>query len=172
MKKKFINGILMAALMFAATSSFVSCKDNIDDELPPIYNALAQRSSELQDKIDSLKKVIDEIEPTIYNITNHYDTTINNIYNYIDTTVTTILSEDRARINAVESMAVDVSSYAHTNITNFGNRLDGSLNQFNNTQQTLITNWDERDVVIARALSQHDASILNLISRVTALENR
>ena len=61
MKKKFINGILMAALLFAATSSFVSCKDNIDDELPPIYNALAQKSSDLQAKIDSLKKVIDDL---------------------------------------------------------------------------------------------------------------
>ncbi len=31
MKKKIINGFLMAALMLTATTSFVSCKDNVDD---------------------------------------------------------------------------------------------------------------------------------------------
>ena len=31
MKKKIINGILMAAMLFAGTTSFVSCKDNVDD---------------------------------------------------------------------------------------------------------------------------------------------
>ena len=87
MKKKFINGILMVALLFAATSSFVSCKDNIDDELPPIYNALAQRSSDLQAKIDSLKKVIEdlEIKQEYYNY--YFDTTINNYFTNIDTTI-------------------------------------------------------------------------------------
>ena len=77
MKKKFIHGILMVAFLFAATSSFVSCKDNIDDELPPVYNALAQRSSDLQAKIDSLKKVIEdlEIKQEYYNY--YFDTTIN-----------------------------------------------------------------------------------------------
>ena len=31
MKKKIINGILMSALLLAGTTSFVSCKDNVDD---------------------------------------------------------------------------------------------------------------------------------------------
>ena len=31
MKKKIINGILLVAMLFAATTSFVSCKDNVDD---------------------------------------------------------------------------------------------------------------------------------------------
>ena len=87
MKKKFINGILMAALLFAATSSFVSCKDNIDDELPPIYNALAQKSSDLQAKIDSLKKVIDDLEVKQEYYNYYFDTTINNYFTNIDTTI-------------------------------------------------------------------------------------
>ena len=33
MKKKIINGILLVAMLFAATTSFVSCKDNVDDNL-------------------------------------------------------------------------------------------------------------------------------------------
>ena len=74
MKKKFINGILMAALMFAATSSFVSCKDNIDDDISPIYNALAQRSANLQAQIDSLKKVISDNEAKLNNLIVRFDT--------------------------------------------------------------------------------------------------
>ena len=76
MKKKFINGFLMVALLFAATSSFVSCKDNIDDEISPIYNALAQRSADLQAQIDSLKKVIVDIKTTQDNLIQRFDTIV------------------------------------------------------------------------------------------------
>ena len=40
MKKKIINGILLAAMLFAGTTSFVSCKDNVDDELVPVWTDL------------------------------------------------------------------------------------------------------------------------------------
>ena len=116
MKKKFINGILMAAFMFAATSSFVSCKDNIDDELPPVYNALAQKSSELQDKIDSLKKVIDDLEVNVTYIENYYDTTINNIYNYIDTTVIKQIYYLDSTINIINNDIQNITEQV-TNIT-------------------------------------------------------
>ena len=76
MKKKFINGFLMVALLFAATSSFVSCKDNIDDEISPIYNALAQRTADLQAQIDSLKKVIVDIQTTTDNLIQRFDTIV------------------------------------------------------------------------------------------------
>ena len=74
MKKKFINGFLMVALLFAATSSFVSCKDNIDDDISPIYNALAQRSADLQAQIDSLKKVISDNEAKLNTLIVRFDT--------------------------------------------------------------------------------------------------
>ena len=81
MKKKFINGFLMVAMLFATTSLFVSCKDNIDDELSDVYSNLGKKSSELQGKIDNLQgevgnlqgktadlqRQIDEIEPYIDN---------------------------------------------------------------------------------------------------------
>lgn len=66
----------MVALLFAATSSFVSCKDNIDDDISPIYNALAQRSAELQAQIDSLKKVISDNEVRLNNLIVRFDTII------------------------------------------------------------------------------------------------
>ena len=69
MKKKFINGFLMVAMLFATTSSFVSCKDNVDDDLSDVYANLGKKSSELQDKINSvqndLQNQINNIKPII-----------------------------------------------------------------------------------------------------------
>ena len=55
MKKKIINGFLMAALMLTATTSFVSCKDNVDDEMVGVYNNLAQQKTALEKKISDLE---------------------------------------------------------------------------------------------------------------------
>jgi len=49
MKKKIINGMLMAAFLFAGTTSFVSCKDNIDDELVPVHQDLATLDNKLKE---------------------------------------------------------------------------------------------------------------------------
>lgn len=128
---------------------------------------------------------------------NRLDASITNLTSYIDTTVTQILSTDRARINAIESLAVDTSAYVHDTLLAYGIHLDSSLNQYDSHLDASLNEYDsyindtlnqfgahldaslsqyyvafdERDVVIARALTQHDASILNLIARVTALEN-
>jgi hypothetical protein len=59
MKKKIINGILMAALMLTATTSFVSCKDNVDDELTAVYSNLAAQKTALETKINDLRTELD-----------------------------------------------------------------------------------------------------------------
>ena len=171
---------------------------------------------------------------------NRLDASITNLTDYIDTTVSQILSTDRARINAIESLAIDTSVFAHQIEINVNNklvqidssfnafttalntRIDTSLNQLFDGIETrdvviaqsltqmnssivyavttvdnkvtqidssfgslstalntridtslnqLFDSIDGRDVVVARALTQHDASILDLIARVTALEN-
>ena len=55
MKKKIINGILMVALLFAATTSFVSCKDNVDDEITAVYANLAKQKTTLEDQLNALQ---------------------------------------------------------------------------------------------------------------------
>lgn len=55
MKKKIINGFLMAALMLTATTSFVSCKDNVDDEMVGVYNNLAAQKAALEKRISDLE---------------------------------------------------------------------------------------------------------------------
>lgn len=51
MKKKIINGILLVALVFAASSAFVSCKDNDSDVKTELYAKIA----DLQQQINDLK---------------------------------------------------------------------------------------------------------------------
>ena len=55
MKKKIINGILMVALLFAATTSFVSCKDNVDDEITAVYANLAKQKTTLEEQLSALQ---------------------------------------------------------------------------------------------------------------------
>ena len=145
MKKKFINGILMVAMIFATTSSFVSCKDNIDDEISPIYANLGKKSAELQEKIDSLKKQIDEIQPEIINIENHYDTTITNIYNYIDTTIINkydVKIDSIYEIMEVINQEIINQTISIDSITNVLNHIDVHINNVGDTVNILWTRVD------------------------------
>ena len=145
MKKKFINGILMVAMVFATTSSFVSCKDNIDDEISPIYANLGKKSAELQEKIDSLKKQIDEIQPEIINIENHYDTTITNIYNYIDTTIINkydVQIDSIYEIMQVINQQIINQTISVDSITNVINHIDVHINNVGDSVNILWTRVD------------------------------
>ena len=145
MKKKFINGILMAALMFAATSSFVSCKDNIDDELTDVYAQLGKKSSDLQGKINDLQQQVDNIKPEIINIENHYDTTINNIYQFIDTAIIAKHNEEIQKIDStlqIINQQITNQTLAIDEINNELNSIDIRLNGVGDSVSTLWTRVD------------------------------
>ena len=67
MKKKIINGILLVAMLFAATTSFVSCKDNVDDEILPVYAQLTQTKNDLSTRISSLEGQIASLQSELNN---------------------------------------------------------------------------------------------------------
>ena len=58
MKKKIINGILMSALLLAGTTSFVSCKDNVDD----VETGIRFDMSTMDKEIDALENRIAILE--------------------------------------------------------------------------------------------------------------
>ena len=58
MKKKIINGILMSALLLAGTTSFVSCKDNVDD----VETGIRFDMSTMDKEIDALETRIAILE--------------------------------------------------------------------------------------------------------------
>ena len=62
MKKKIINGILMSALLLAGTTSFVSCKDNVDDVATNIYKDLDKVKNDLQLQVDALGTRLTSLE--------------------------------------------------------------------------------------------------------------
>ena len=87
MKKKIINGILMSALLLAGTTSFVSCKDNVDDVETGIRKDMETLRSGLQSKIDGLEDrveileanqvSVDQLNEAIKNLRNEINTALN-----------------------------------------------------------------------------------------------
>lgn len=154
MKKKFINGILMVAMLFAATSSFVSCKDNIDDDLSPVYAQLSKKSADLQAKIDSLKKEMDEKQYIINEYITNIDTTIINNFYDIDTTIINVienLDSVKQAVNVINEQIINHNQQI-TNLTlsldSIGNVLNSYEIRINNMGDSVNTLWARVDSII------------------------
>ena len=140
MKKKFINGILMVAMIFATTSSFVSCKDNVDDDLSGVYANLSKRSADLQNKINDLQTQINNIEPEfIQNIYNYGDTIIQQITQRFDTTI----------VQQVEDLSDEIQ-IINENITNMTLEIDEINNKLDNIDNRINIVGDSVNVLWAR----------------------
>ena len=153
MKKKFINGILMVAMLFATTSSFVSCKDNIDDDLSPVYAQLSKKSADLQAKIDSLKKEMDEKQYIINEYITNIDTTIINNFYDIDTTIINVfenLDSVKEAVNVINEQ-INIHNQQITNITLAVDSIDNVLksyeNRINNMGDSVNTLWSRVDSI-------------------------
>ena len=149
MKKKFINGFLMVAMVFATTSSFVSCKDNIDDDLSDVYAQLGKRSSELQIKINDLQDQIDNIEPKI--IQYYTENVYNEITQIIDADVEAIQNDYNSKFETVNN-ELNTINEAITNMTleidEINNRLDKVDNRINNVSDSVSTLWARVDSIL------------------------
>ena len=152
MKKKFINGFLMVAMLFATTSSFVSCKDNVDDDLSDVYNNLGKKSSELQDKINSvqndLQKQINEIEPLIIE---YGDTFINNVTEIIQFNVDSICNDYNTKIDNI-NQDLEIINQQITNqtlaIDSINNALNYIDNRINNVGDSVNILWARVDSIV------------------------
>ncbi len=154
MKKKFINGFLMVAMLFAATSSFVSCKDNVDDDISPIYAQLSKKSADLQAKIDSLKKEMDEKQYIINEYITNIDTTIINNFYDIDTTIINVienLDSVKEAVNVINQQIINQNQQI-TNLTLSLDSIDNVLNSYenriNNMGDSVNTLWTRVDSII------------------------
>lgn len=148
MKKKFINGFLMVAMLFATTSSFVSCKDNIDDDLSPVYANLGKKSAELQDKINNLQSQIDAIEPEIINyITNYGDTIINNITQKIDTQIIKRYDVKLDSVNQVLQVINNQITNQSLTIDSITNALSVIDNRIIGISDSVKTLWERVDEI-------------------------
>ena len=122
MKKKIINGILMVALLFAATTSFVSCKDNVDDELVAVYAQLAKQKADLQAQIDSYQTQIDALKQK----DQLQDAAIDNLQDEIDDlqdqldAINSQIAEQSAAIDEIKNRLDEVE----TDIDQLGEAID------------------------------------------------
>ena len=60
MKKKFINGLLLAALFVGFTGSMVSCKDYDDEKLGGVIGSLSNLELSLKDALEAQKKALQD----------------------------------------------------------------------------------------------------------------
>ena len=105
MKKKIINGILLVAMLFAATTSFVSCKDNVDDEILPVYAQLTKDKNELSGRIATLEGQISTLQSELNN-TKADVTTIKGQIAELQSDVNDL----KSRLAAVESQIATLSA--------------------------------------------------------------
>ena len=121
MKKKIINGILMAAMLFAGTTSFVSCKDNVDDEISGVYQNLDKVRANLQQQIDDavtrigvLEGRCDALDDSVKNIRRDLIATqgrVNSLEGRMDVVEDSIKSYNN-RINAINDRIDDLIANA------------------------------------------------------------
>ena len=120
MKKKIINGILMAAMLFAGTTSFVSCKDNVDDVASGIYKDLDKVKNDLQSQIDalagrvsSLEGRMDAVEARVTSLEKEVEQIKKDI-KALDNRVTNLEEEQqklKARMDAAEAKIAELEDY-------------------------------------------------------------
>ena len=109
MKKKIINGILLVAMLFAATTSFVSCKDNVDDQLVGVYDQLTKDKNELSGRIATLEGQIGTLQSELNN-TKADVTTIKGQIAELQSDVNDL----KGRLAAVESQIATLSADVDT----------------------------------------------------------
>ena len=179
------DGLLSANSSISGLRNDVSTVDNkiviydtsLRSDVSTLATTLTTHLNEFDTSVRNHFASLDDSVGYLRTERNRLDASIVSLTNYIDTTVTEILSTDRARINAIESLAIDTSVYVHDTLTAYNNRLNSSLNQINSRIDTSLNQFDshldaslsqyydafdEYGVVVARALSQHDSSILAL----------
>ena len=126
MKKKIINGILMAAMLFAGTTSFVSCKDNVDDEISGVYQNLDKVRANLQQQIDDavdrigvLEGRCDALDDSVKNIRRDLIATQGRV-NSLETRMTAAEDSIKSynnRINAINERIDDLLANALYGVT-------------------------------------------------------
>ena len=167
MKKKIINGFLMAAMLLTATTSFVSCKDNVDDELVLVYkdlskveNDLKARLSDLEGKLSTLQTQVEQNKTDIANMKtdiSNIKTQITNIQTEI-TNIKTQLTEVENKISALDSRVTVVEEdlkkltervdNLEKEMQEMENRIYEAIKQIitdvtvNNTINRVIGTWD------------------------------
>lgn len=158
MKRKFINGLLLVALMFASTSAFVSCKDYEEENYSDLLSKLGDTNKSLKDYVDgkiaALQGEIDAmklaLQPTRDSLKWAYDSVGRVKSCYCD------LSKIGARIDSLNAVLAAIPD-----------------NQGNTWTLVTIANALEQAQADLASLYRIDAATFqSVLDRLTALENK
>lgn len=158
MKRKFINGLLLVALMFASTSAFVSCKDYEEENYSDLLSKLGDTNKSLKDYVDvkiaALQGEIDAmklaLQPTRDSLKWAYDSVGRVKSCYCD------LSRIGARIDSLNAVLAAIPD-----------------NQGNSWTLVTIANALEQAQADLASLYRIDAATFqNVLDRLTTLENK
>lgn len=134
MKKKIINGILMAALLLAGTTSFVSCKDNVDDVENGIRKDMETLRSGLQTTLDGLETRVGILEANQVNVDD-----LNKAINDLRAEIQTKLN-DKADKKDVDKAVNDLKAEIA--------RLEGEIKKLSKTMVTGVVIQETLDCVV------------------------
>jgi hypothetical protein len=122
MKKKIINGILMSALLLAGTTSFVSCKDNVDDVETEIRTDMQALKSGLETQLSQLEQRVGILEQNQVSV-DQLNKAINDL---------------RTEINNSLSGKAD-KSYVDDKVKALQDQIDALTKKINELSKTMVT---------------------------------
>lgn len=125
MKKHFINGLLILAMIFVSVGTFSSCKDNIEDDMSKVETNLQDKITGLENRINTLQELI---ENSKCNCASKWA--------QIEETIRQLNEADKNNAKEIEALKGQLNNL----LSQFGT-LQGQVNsltaQFNNLQSTL-----------------------------------
>ncbi len=179
MKKKFINGLLLAGLVVGFTGSMVSCKDYDDEKIGALEGVVADKEKSLQDlieaqrvdlqnQINSLKSQIDncketcaEFRTTVENKFKEYNTLIQNLENKFNDYYTKQETEKRlaeVKQEILDLLNAEAIAKAVADQLNAGNQLlEGALETYFGRSATIK---DIKDAIVRIDNTMNDVRAL------------
>jgi hypothetical protein len=126
MKKKIINGILMSALLLAGTTSFVSCKDNVDDVETGIRTDMQTLKSGLETQLAQLEQRVGILEQNQVSV-DQLNKAINDLRNEINNTLNTELAKKADK------------TYVDEKVKGLQDQIDLLIAKVNELSKTMVT---------------------------------
>lgn len=137
MKKKFINGFFMVALLFVAVGSFVSCKDTDEDAIAELRGELQRQNATLEELI---KAQVATLEGKITNLENAKaacEKECNDIKTRLDAVENTIKNTKHLTKEEADSYYVQIEVYTRkiAELEAAIAKLDGVLDAINSLKE-------------------------------------
>ena len=126
MKKKIINGILMSALLLAGTTSFVSCKDNVDDVETGIRTDMQTLKSGLETQLAQLEQRVGILEQNQVSV-DQLNKAINDLRTEINNTLNTELAKKADK------------TYVDEKVKGLQDQIDLLIAKVNELSKTMVT---------------------------------